>query len=158
MALLAASAGVLALLSRRQLSSIARTFGAALEAESAARASTEAEAWVRTGQAKLVEALQGEQTVQQLGTKCLAVLSSYVQADVGAFFVNEGGAWHRRAGFALDARAAGPDIFAEGEGLVGRVAIEGAPLHLRDVPAEHLKLRSGSGESSPPSSSWCRAA
>jgi CheY-like chemotaxis protein/signal transduction histidine kinase/CHASE3 domain sensor protein len=147
--LLAASAAVLAFLSRRQLRSIADVFGAALDAETQARMAMETEAWVRSGQSRLVDALQGERTVQQLATDTLAILASYGRADVGAFFTKEQGAWQRRAGYALDSRAAGPETFAEGEGVIGQAAMAGKLVHLRQVPPDFLKLRSGTGEGAP---------
>ena len=147
--LIAASAAILAFLSRRQLSAIAITFGAALEAERKARETTEAEVWIRAGHANLSEALQGEKSIEQLGEITLSSLATHVGADIGAFFVQHAGAWHRRAGYALDSRAAGPEEFKEGEGIVGRVAESGKVLHLREVPRDFLKLRSGTGETSP---------
>jgi CheY-like chemotaxis protein/CHASE3 domain sensor protein len=147
--LLTGSAFLLAFLSRRQLRSIADTFGSALAAESEARAVSEAEAWVRSGQTQLVEALQGERTIEQVGAHCLEVLAKYTHADVGAFFVKESGGWRRRSGFALDSRAAGPDTFPDGEGVIGRAAVDGKLVDLREVPADYLKVRSGTGEASP---------
>jgi signal transduction histidine kinase/DNA-binding response OmpR family regulator/CHASE3 domain sensor protein len=147
--LLLVSAALLAFISRRQLSSIASMFGAALDAETRARQATEDEAWIRAGQARLVEAMQGEQTVPQLGDKCLTVLAEYTRASVGAFFSKEPGSWRRRAGHALDSRAAGPDSFADGEGLIGKAALTGRLLDLRELPPDFLRLRSGTGEASP---------
>jgi CheY-like chemotaxis protein/CHASE3 domain sensor protein len=148
-ALLAGSAFLLAFISRRQLRSIADTYNAALASESRARALSEAEAWVRSGQTQLIEALQGERTIEQLGAHCLEVLAKYTEAAVGAFFVKESGGWRRRSGFALDSRAAGPDTFADGEGIVGRAATDGKLVNLRELPADFLKVRAGTGESSP---------
>jgi CheY-like chemotaxis protein/CHASE3 domain sensor protein len=147
--LLAASAAILALVSRRQLSSIAGIFATALEAETQARVAMETEAWVRNGQSQLVDALQGERTVSQLAHDALAILAAYAQAEVGAFFTREAGVWQRRGGYALDPRAAGPETFADGEGLVGQVAVKGQLLHLREVPSSFLKLRGGTVEASP---------
>jgi CheY-like chemotaxis protein/CHASE3 domain sensor protein len=147
--LLAGSALLLAFLSRRQLRAIADTFTAALAAESEARSASELESWVRSGQTQLIEALQGERTIEQLGAHCLEVLAKYTRADVGAFFVKESGGWRRRSGYALDTRAAGPDTFVDGEGVIGRAASDGKLVHLREVPADFLKVRSGTGESLP---------
>ena len=147
--LLAASALLLAFLSRRQLAAIANTFGSALEAESGARKALEADAWVRAGHAKLAAALQGERSTEELGAEAVACLAGYANADIGAFFAKVGGVWRRCAGYGLDSRVAGPETFAEGEGLVGRVAIDGKLAHLRDVPPDFLKVRSGIGETSP---------
>ncbi len=147
--LFALCAAVLGFLSRSQLVSIAITFRAALEAESKARAASEDEAWIRAGHARLADSLQGERSLDQLGSDSLAVLAAYTGAEVGAFFTKEAGTWHRRAGFALDSRAAGPATFADREGIVGRVAAEGKLLHLKEVPGDFLKLRTGTGEASP---------
>jgi len=146
---LVASAILLAFFSRRQLGAVATTFGAALQSEAKAREAIEAEGWIRAGSAKLGDALQGERTLQELGTDALAVLATYARADVGAFFTKEAGVWQRRAGYGLDSRAAGPASFADGEGLVGRVAAEGKLVHLRDVPTDFLRVRSGTGEAAP---------
>ncbi len=147
--LLAVSALLLAFLSRRQLHAIASTYTGALVAESAARTASEAETWVRTGQAQLVEATQGERTLEQLGAYCLEALGKYTHADVGAFFAKDRGGWRRRSALGLDSRAAGPDTFEEGEGLIGRAAAEGKVVDLREVPPEFLKVRSGTGEATP---------
>jgi CheY-like chemotaxis protein/CHASE3 domain sensor protein len=144
-----AAALLLAFLSRRQLRAIAGTYGSALAAESEARAQSDMEAWIRAGQGQLVEALQGERTLEQLGAYCLEALGKYTRADVGAFFVKESGGWRRRSALALDSRAAGPDTFADGQGIIGRVALDGQLLHLRDVPPDFLKIRSGTGEGPP---------
>ncbi|MEO6418487.1 MAG: CHASE3 domain-containing protein [Polyangiaceae bacterium] len=104
----------LSFLSRKQLLSITDTYGKALGAEKKTRIAMEDEAWVRTGQAEIAVALQGDRTVEDLGSRCLGALASYVDADVGAFFTQDAGRWKRRAGFALDMRTAGLDHFALG--------------------------------------------
>jgi CheY-like chemotaxis protein/CHASE3 domain sensor protein len=147
--LIAGAALLLALLSRRQLRSIADNYSGALEAESAARAQSETEGWIRSGQSQLVDALQGERTLEQLGAYCLETLGKYTRADVGAFFAKENGGWRRRSALALDSRAAGADTFADGEGIIGRAASDGKLVHLRDVPPDFLKVRSGTGEGPP---------
>jgi signal transduction histidine kinase/DNA-binding response OmpR family regulator/CHASE3 domain sensor protein len=147
--LLAGAAFLLAILSRRQLRSIAMTYGEALSAETEARAASEAEGWIRAGQSRLGETLQGERTIEQLGAQCLELLAEYCQADVGAFFIKESGGWRRRAGFALDSRAAGPETFPDGEGIIGRAAVDGKLVHLRDVPPGFSKVVSGTGQAMP---------
>jgi len=147
--LLAVTAGLLAFSSRGQLRAISSSYGAALAAESKARAISDAESWVRAGQAKLGEALQGERTLDQLGARCLDVLAGYSHADVAAFFLRDGEGWRRRAALALDSRAGELDQFAEGEGVIGRAAADGKLLHMREVPAGFLEIRSGLGKASP---------
>jgi signal transduction histidine kinase/DNA-binding response OmpR family regulator/CHASE3 domain sensor protein len=145
------SAIVLAFSSRRQLSAIATTFREALGAEEAARAVLEEQEWIRAGQMKVSEALLGDLSLEQLGDGALRTLATYVGADVGALFTGEasGRGWKRRAAYALDPRADGGDAFGPGEGLVGAAALRTEVTHVRDVPADFLKVRSGTGERVP---------
>ncbi len=149
--LIGSFAAVLAFLSRRQLATIAATFGSALSAETQARRAVEKEAWIRAGIAKVVKGLQGEKSLAQLGNECLATLASYTKADVGAFFTKDAGSWRRRAGLAIDASAEeANESFPEGEGIVGRAAdIDGPLLHLKKLPAGFLRIRGGTGEAAP---------
>ncbi len=143
------SALVLALISRRQLSAIAGTFRASLAGEREARESVEAQNWVRAGQMRLSQAMLGDLSLEELGNRALATLAAYLKADVGAFFTADKGGWRRRAGHALDSRDAGPEGFGPREGLVGAAAQSAELTHLRDVPADFLKIRSGTGERKP---------
>lgn len=149
--LFAASAAFLAFFSRRQLVSISGTYGAALTAERTVREKLEDEAWTRTGLAKVAEAVQGELSVEDVGTRVLAELAPYVGADVAVFFGAEAGLLRRRAGFALDNRAAGPETFPIGEGLVGRAATSDELVRVEDIAddADIPKVRSGTVERAP---------
>jgi signal transduction histidine kinase/CheY-like chemotaxis protein/CHASE3 domain sensor protein len=143
------AAAVLAFVSRAQLVAIARTFRMALEREQAARETLANQEWVRTGQVAVSESLQGDFTLSELGKRALSAVASYVKADVGAVFTSDAGGWRRRAGYALDSRSAGPDTFRPGEGIVGAAAAGAEVVHVRDVPADFFKLRSGTGERLP---------
>jgi len=137
----------LAFLSRRQLAGVAQTYGRALEGERSARASVEDESWIRAGQTRVAEQIQGDLALPELCDRLLRVLAPLVSAEVGAVFTAAPGGWRRRAGYGIDARCAGPESFPSGEGLVGRAAEDKALLCLSDVPADFLKVRSGVGES-----------
>ena len=140
---------MLALLSRRQLSAIAGTYKGMLVAEREARSLIEVEAWLRSGQAHIAERTQGDLTVEQLGDQVLRALVKFVQADVGAFFASDDKGWRRRAGFGLDGQTAQAETFALGEGLVGRAGAQAEPIHLKEVPADYLVVRSGTGSHTP---------
>ncbi len=145
---LTAGAG-LSFLSRRQLEAIASIFGAALKEQHAARVALEAQEWIRTGLIVIAEKIQGDMTLDQLGDSVLTALVPYVKADIAAIFTTDGATWKRRAGFALDSRAVGQDTFGKREGLVGRAASGTAIVHLKEVPADFMKVRSGTGERLP---------
>jgi signal transduction histidine kinase/DNA-binding response OmpR family regulator/CHASE3 domain sensor protein len=132
--------------SRRQFRAINATYGDALQGERVARAFVEEKDWLGAGALRVAESMQGEPTIEQLGERILRALASHCGADVGAFFTRAGGHWKRCAGYALDTRAAGPDAFVEGEGVVGRAAIGEGLLVLRGIPAAFLKVRSGTGQ------------
>lgn len=147
--LLALTAGILAFVTRKQLRSVFDTFAGALRAETEARIEVEGEAWLRTGQARLAESLQGDLSIHALGQACLTALAAHTGADVGAFFTLTQGEWQRRAGHALDDREPSIDTFAVGKGLVGRAAIEKKVAIARNLPPNFFKLRSGTGEAAP---------
>ncbi len=147
--LLGAVAGALALFSRQQLRSISRSYTAALTREQAARQALEREDWIRTGQVKVAEAVQGELSVEELGRQALEAIGGHVGAEVGAFFAAESEGYRRRAGLALDSQMDGPTFFAEGEGVVGRAAALRRSLVMRDLPDGFLRVRSGIGEHPP---------
>jgi CheY-like chemotaxis protein/signal transduction histidine kinase/CHASE3 domain sensor protein len=146
--LLGGAAAVLSFLSRTQLRAIADTFGTALEAEKKSRHDLETEAWVRAGHAKASDALTGELSLDQLGAACLSMLVPYVKADVAAFFTNEAGVWKRHGAFALESGEGTPS-FRDGEGIVGRVARDKRLVHMKEVPAGYLRVKSATGEATP---------
>src|SRR5262249_16459825 len=62
----------------------------------------ETEIWMRSGQARLSERLQGEQRLDVLGSNALGFLAGFLEAQVGAFYVREmDGRFRRFAGYAL---------------------------------------------------------
>ena len=145
----ALAAIVLAFVSRRQLSAIATTFRSALQGEEEARRVLEGQEWVRSGQMKVSEALLGDLSLEEVGARALKTLANYVKADVGALFTSDKSGWRRRAGYALDPRTGHPETFGPGEGLVGAAAAGSQIVHLRNVPGDFLKIRSGTGERLP---------
>jgi CheY-like chemotaxis protein/CHASE3 domain sensor protein len=147
--ILLALSSVLAFLFRRQLTDITKTFRSALDKEKAARARLQAEDWVRRGHVQVAEAIQGDRSPSDVAQEALRTVASYVGADVGAFYAMDGPDWRRLAGFAIDTSAAGPERFGAGEGLVGQAASQQKMRRIRDVPADYLKVRSGTGERAP---------
>ncbi|MFO0575898.1 MAG: response regulator [Polyangia bacterium] len=147
--LLTLTALVLTLVSRRTLNVISRRFGTALDSERTARQRLELEQWIRTGQMRLKESIQGDLDVAEIAGRGLRALAEHTGAVVGALFVADRDGWRRVAGFGLDDKSAGPLRFARGEGLVGRAAESGVLTELTDVPPDYLRVRSGLGELAP---------
>ncbi|MET0340953.1 MAG: response regulator [Polyangiales bacterium] len=146
--LLALAAAAITFVSRRNLAAVGETFDGALEAERETRALIELQTWVRTGQASVIEAMQGDRPLEDLCQRALRTLATYAEAEVGALFVAESSGYRRIAGFALEAEGS-PPAFKRGEGLVGRAAEEDRPLLLDSVPSDYLTIRSGTGERAP---------
>ena len=141
----------LAFPTRRGLAAIVKQYSDALAGEREARAILVEDDWRRAGQVQIADRARGDRPLAELGADLVEALANYLEADVGALFVRDAGGWRRLAGYGLDARAAGPESFADGEGLVGRMAKAGGPTIVRDVPPDFLRVRSGTGERAPTS-------
>ncbi|MES1175672.1 MAG: response regulator [Myxococcales bacterium] len=145
--LLIALATALAFISRRQLGAVSATYRNLLDGEREARAIVETENWVRTQHMKVAEAVQGDPPPDELGRRALNRLCAQIGAVAGSFFVAQPGGYRRFANFGLSGEVS--DWFADGEGLVGRAAQAKTVLHVKDVPADFVKVRAGSGERVP---------
>ncbi len=106
------------------------------------------DSWLRSGQMGLSEQLQGDQTLEKLGSKLLAFLAAFLEAQVGAVYIAEGGHFRRFAGYALPAGAEA-EILRPGDRLIGQAAKDNTVLRVRDVPPGYLPIASGVGHGTP---------
>jgi CheY-like chemotaxis protein/CHASE3 domain sensor protein len=121
--------------------------GAALVASRDFR-SRQALAWVRAGQMGLSEKMQGDQPLDRLGGNLLGFLASFVEAQVGAIYIREGGAFRRFAGYAL-APGSDLDTVRPGDGLMGQAARDKRVLRVSEVPRDYLPITSAVGTGTP---------
>jgi len=142
---LLAAGVVIAFVSRRQIAAAAASFDVTLQRERLARTAIERQEWMRSAQMRVSSAIQGEMGVADIGTRALACLAEETGAEVGVFYVAEPGGFRRYASHAVEA----PEAFAARDGLVGQAGSENKLVHLKDVPRDFLRIRSGSGERSP---------
>ncbi|MDQ2644601.1 MAG: response regulator [Myxococcota bacterium] len=147
--LLLATAVALGMGSRRQLSGVAQAFGAALKNETEARQGLELENYLRRVELELSQDVQGELTIEELGTRVLKRLVPESQATIAAFYAADGAHFRRYASHALDLEPDAPDAFRPGQGLVGQAIAEGRLRHVRGLPQSYLRVRSGTGQSRP---------
>jgi len=147
--LLLATAVALGFGSRRQLSGVASAFGEALKNETEARLGLELENYLRRVELELSQDVQGELTIEELGSRVLKRLVPETRATVAAFYASEGAHFRRYASHALEVEAGAPDAFRPGQGLVGQAIAENRTRHVRGLPETYLKLRSGTGQSGP---------
>jgi signal transduction histidine kinase len=109
-----------------------------------------AQAWIRAGQRDLGARMQGELDRQALGERILQFLCEYLDAPVGVFYVEEGGALRQAAAYAADpGRSCPREVLHPGEGLLGQAVKSRRPLRLDHVPAGHLPVSSALGASPP---------
>jgi CheY-like chemotaxis protein/signal transduction histidine kinase/CHASE3 domain sensor protein len=106
-------------------------------------------AWLQAGQVGLSEAMLGDQTVQQLGDSILDFLAPYLGAQAAVLFNGDGEAFERAAQLGVPGDAVIPRRFSTREGLLGRVAADGRPVVLRDVPEGYLTVGSALGRDKP---------
>ncbi|TLX59755.1 two-component system sensor histidine kinase/response regulator [Stutzerimonas nosocomialis] len=139
--------GVLVLLGRRDLMSLSTSYGESLNKQQLHAQALEKQAWYRTGQMQLSEAIIGELTLPALGQSVLSFLSRYIDVAAGALYVMQEGRLHRVAEFGYDKEQLAQHRTLDlGEGLVGQVALERRPMALSDLPQDYLKVSSALGD------------
>ena len=107
------------------------------------------EAWLQMGALGLSEAMLGDKTVQQLGDSILDFLTPFLGAQAGVLFKGEGDLFKRAAQLGVPADADIPRSFVLREGLLGRVAADGQPVILHDVPESYMTVGSALGRGKP---------
>ena len=105
--------------------------------------------WLQLGQMGLAEAMLGDLTVQALGDNILDFLAPYLGAQAGVLFAGEGDKFVRVAQLGVPADASIPERFGMREGLLGRVAADGRPVIVEDVPEGYLTVASALGRDKP---------
>ena len=105
--------------------------------------------WLKTGQAQLNEQMRGELDIVTLTKKIISFLTTYVEAQVGIFYLlEEANAQksflHIVATYAYTISDKRPQKFFIGEGLVGQAALEQKIISITQTAAEcPLIIRSG---------------
>jgi CheY-like chemotaxis protein/CHASE3 domain sensor protein len=131
---------------------LALTLAAAIVAARDHRA-REDELWIRAGTTALARQLQGEQRLDQLAERLLALLSRLLDAPLAALYGREADGSLQLLAAQGAARDTLPPRLLPGDGLPAQAAAEGRSLHLRDLPPEHLQgtpqLGSALGRSRP---------
>src|SRR5215813_8100699 len=107
------------------------------------------EEWLQAGQVGLTEKMSGELRLEQLGENVLRFLAEYLDAQAGAFFVENGDTFRRCGAYAPPAGAATPELFRPGDGLLGQAVKDGRGFLIHDVPEGYLYFGSSLGQSRP---------
>jgi len=104
----------------------------------------QSQTWIKTGQMGLSERMQGDQPLERLGSAVMEYLAGFLDAQVGALYIAEGGHYRRFAGYAIPASAVSTEL-RPGDGLIGQAVKGNRALRVRDVPARYLPIASATG-------------
>ncbi|MBO9558493.1 MAG: CHASE3 domain-containing protein, partial [Caulobacter sp.] len=105
--------------------------------------------WLQAGQLGLAAAMRGEKSVEEIGEAILAFLARYLGFQAGAVFKGEDGHFSKVATLGVASEAEVPNSFGLKQGLLGRVAAEGEPLVVDEVPQGYLTIGSALGSEKP---------
>lgn len=107
------------------------------------------EDWLQDGLLGISAAVRGDRSVEEIADAVLGYLADRLHFEAGALFKGEAGEFHRVATLGVPDHADMPARFGLRDGLLGRVAAEGAPIQLDDVPDRYLKIGSALGSDKP---------
>jgi signal transduction histidine kinase/DNA-binding response OmpR family regulator/CHASE3 domain sensor protein len=107
------------------------------------------ESWLQNGLLGIAAAVRGDRTVEEIADAVLGYLADKLGFQAGALFKGEAGRFERVATLGVPGDADMPERFGLRDGLLGRVATEGAPILLEDVPDHYLAVGSAFGSDKP---------
>ena len=109
--------------------------------------------WLKTNLAKFTRMLQGQRDLFTVGQMLLSELAELVNAQQGAIYQLEGSddqpCLKLLAGYAHQPPPGQNGEYRLGEGLVGQCGVEKKRLLLNDVPADSIRITSGTFEAAP---------
>ena len=143
------SANIAPLSDKDELGAALQTMTAALR--NAHLASTALD-WLKSGLARLSDAISGDPTLETLATRAVSQIASTLDAQVGALYLAKEAEKPKLVllgSYAYSKRKNLSNEFALGEGLVGQAALERQQILIRNVPEDYVRVTSGLGESLP---------
>jgi CheY-like chemotaxis protein/HAMP domain-containing protein len=135
---------------KNEIGILNESFKDAVTSMRAARSEEERRNWQNTGLSKLDDQMRGVQDLDVLCRNIVTFIATYLQAQVGAFFLNNGdGVFNLKASYAYKTRKTLSNVFKKGEGLIGQAALEKQSILLTNVPDDYVAISSGLGEKKP---------
>jgi signal transduction histidine kinase/CheY-like chemotaxis protein len=107
-----------------------------------ARLASAREDWLRRVHAGMLDRLQGDLGVAEVGERVLVMLGEALTVTVGAFYHAVGGEARLAASVAL-APASAPETFRAGEGVVGQALKDGRVVVVDPVPDDAFRVEAG---------------
>jgi len=106
--------------------------------------------WIKTGGNELSARLSGEMDMSALANGVIAFLAPYLNAQIGAFYVQgEDGVLTLAGSYAFSKRKELSEGFRPGQGLVGQAALEGKTISLTRLPEDYIRVHSALGDAQP---------
>jgi len=106
--------------------------------------------WVKSGIARLDDALRGDKDIPTLSRDIVKSLAEYLDARIGAIFLTDEDQHLEITGrYAYEKSEGVPDRFAFGEGLVGQAAVDDKITLITNVPDDYIMVGSGLGQIPP---------
>lgn len=116
-------------------------------------AENEKQNWLKNGQMKLAEIIQGESDIYKLCEKIISFSSEYIEAKVGVIYCIVGETEDFTAkmygNYAFTRRKTAAREYKMGEGVVGQVMVEKKMISITSIPEDYITINSGLGESIP---------
>ncbi len=127
-----------------------QSFKDAVISMQAARDNEERQNFQKTGLSRLDDQMRGVQDLDVLCRNIVTFMAKYLQAQVGAFYLNKGdGVFSLKASYAYKTRKTLSNVFKTGEGLIGQAALEKQSILLTHVPDDYIVISSGLGGKQP---------
>jgi len=111
--------------------------------------------WMASGLARFSELLRNaEDDPDAMAGLFIRHLVDYLEVEVGAIFLTEQEEGKEpelvmKGSYAFDREKHDHKSFGQGEGLVGRCALEKETIYINEVPGDYIRIRSGMGEDKP---------
>ncbi|MBS9523888.1 response regulator [Litoribacter alkaliphilus] len=105
--------------------------------------------WLLTGNSELNNSIRGDRDLRELAQNIISFLAEYLEAQIGAIYLNENGALHLYGSYAFNNRKGNTNVIEFGEGLVGQAALEEKTIVFSNIPKDYLPITSGLGTKEP---------
>jgi len=137
---------LIALYGRKQLFELSRNYEDVLTASEEKNQRLLRQQWLKTGQSGLNEKMVAPRSMQELFAAVLEYVAEYLNAKAGAFYIaNSDQKLIRLASIALPAGSDNESEVSFGQTLVGKAAVSKKSMLIKDLPANYLKITSGTG-------------
>ena len=105
--------------------------------------------WLNNGQVALNDQVRGEHSLEDLSNRIINFLARYLEAQIGALYINRDKVLHLQATYAYSSRKKLTNSYPFGKGLVGQAALEKNYINVSPCPKDYIHIESGLGVALP---------